>query len=77
MLDFNGSLFHPNIIWYSPFVLLNFFLLICLFYFFGQNTFGQLKAIFQERSRQIVQCSCIVDYVPERLIHVKQVQKYI
>lgn len=45
--------------------------------FFGQNRFGKLKAIFQEKSRQIVQRICIVYYVPERPIQIKQVQKYI
>lgn len=38
----------------------------CVYFvlFFGQNGFGKLKTVFQARSKQIAQCSCIAFYVP-------------
>ena len=75
MLDFTGTLFCPNNIWFSPFVVLDgFFFCSCVYFVFMKNGFGKVKPIFQHRGKQIVQCNCIAYMSLKWLIHVKKVQ---
>lgn len=39
----------------------SFYLGVC---FFGHNGFGKSQPVFQDRNKQIAQCSCIAYYVP-------------
>lgn len=72
-----GSLFHSNIIWCSPLVILNDFF-ICLFVlFFGQNRFGKLKLFFKIEVNKLHNIVVLSTMSLELLMHVKKVQKYI